>query len=297
MANTLTTMQAKIFADSALLSFNSILLPLSAIASKHEAKAGQKGDSITVPLFPVATAAAFAGTYAGDDHTIVGKTITLDQQPVSKAYFTDREFAESSADYFAGMGAQQGRAVAKFVILYVMGLIKAADFGNAAGDKHVRTAATFTTADVIEIRKKLVAKGIDAASASLVLGDSYSSLLNDTVLSSAMYGGAEAVRTGKIPSLFGFNGVYESAIIPANAENLIGFGCAKQAIAFGSRYLQPISMSGVEDAGMATDEATGITLGFRMIHEPLAGKMHIATEALFGAAVADGAALVRHLSA
>ena len=297
MPNTLTNMQAKIFADSAFLAFNSELLPLKAIATKFEPKAAQKGSTITVPLFPALTAGAFAGDYSSTDRTIPGKVVTLDQHSFLSSGFTDRELMESPEEYFKSCGAQQGRGVAKAVILYVMGLIKAAAFGNAAGDKFTKAANLITTEDIVDIRAKIKAKGINPKDASIVLGDAYTSLLKDTVLTSAMYGGAEAVRTGMIPGLFGFKNVFESLIIPDNGENLIGFALAPQAIAFGSRYLEPVSRTGLEDAGMVTDEETGLTLGFRMIPEPVKGRMSIVTECLYGASAADGSALVRHLSA
>lgn len=297
MANTLTNMQAKIFADSAMLAFNSALLPLKAIATKFEATPAQKGSTITVPLFPVIAGGAYAGDYSPTDRTIPGKVVTLDQHTFISSGFTDRELMESPESYFKAMGAQQGKGVAKTVITYVMSLITAANFGNAAGDKFVKAANLITTEDIVDIRAKIKAKGIDPKDASIVLGDAFTSLLKDTVLSASMYGGAEAVRTGTIPGLFGFQGVYESLIIPANNENLIGFALAPQAIAFGSRYLQPVSMTGLEDAGMVTDDETGLTLGFRMIPEPVKGRMSIVTECLYGASAADGSALVRHLSA
>jgi hypothetical protein len=122
-------------------------------------------------------------------------------------------------------------------------------------------------------------------------------LLKDTIIAADSYGGPEAIRQGKIPTMFGFNGLFECNFVPANGENLAGFVCAPQAIGVGIRYLVPQSNIGLIDAGAVTDDESGITLGVRVIPQPLAGKVHYVTECLWGYAKVDGAALVRILSA
>jgi hypothetical protein len=91
--------------------------------------------------------------------------------------------------------------------------------------------------------------------------------------------------------------VIEAPTLPTNGENLIGFVAAPQAIAGAIRYLRPFSTEGLADFGMVSDEQTGVTLGFRVIPEQLAGKTHYITEALFGASKVDGKAIVRLLAA
>lgn len=299
MPNTLTNMQARIFADGAVRKLNQLLLPLRAFSTSFNGDAAKKGDTIRVPVFPTVTAGAFAGDYSAADITITGVDLTLDQHYFKSVAFTDREISESPADYFGNMGAQLGKAVAKSVLTTTMGAVTAANFGNTANaDVLTIAAAGFGVDSVADIRGAAVKKGIHPMDASLVLAeDHYTSLLKQTQLTAQMYGGTEAIRGGQVPSLFGFDGVYESNIVPDNGESLAGFACARQALGVGMRYLEPQSMEAIIDAGMATDDESGVTLGVRVIPEPLKGKVHYVVEALWGYKTVDGAALVRIKSA
>lgn len=298
MSNTLTNMQARIFADSALKKFNDFLAPIDAFSVGFNAEAARKGDTIRVPVFPTVTAGAYAGDYSGTDQTITGVDISLNQHVFYSVAFTDAELAESPADYFGNMGAQLGKAVAKKVLTTVLANITAANYGNAAGDKLVVAEASFAATSVTSIRQKLAAKGINAMDAALVLSlGNYASLLNSNNLLAYAIGNNATQQTGKIPSLYGFENVIESNIVPSNSENLTGFACAKQAIGVGMRYLAPQSKESLIDAGMVSDDESGVTLGVRIIPDQLHGKVHYVVEALFGSAVTDGSALVRVLSA
>ena len=298
MANTLTTMQARIFADSAISKFNQFLAPISAFSVGFNAEAARKGDTIRVPVFPTVTAGTYNGSYSGTDQTITGVDISLTDHAQYSVAFTDRELAESPADYFAGMGAQLGRAVARKVLETVMAKITAANYGSATGDKLVVAEASFAATSVTSIRQKLAAKGIPAGDAALILSiGNYASLLNSNNVLAYALGNSDAVSKGEINGIYGFQKAIESNIIPANAENLTGFACAKQALGVGMRYLAPQSNVGLIDAGMVSEESSGVTLGIRVIPEPLAGKVHYSVECLHGSAVTDGSSLVRVLSA
>ena len=297
MANTLTNTQNQIIADGAILDFNLALAPLRAFSLDFSPASNQPGKKVTVPVFPTRTATPFAGSYSGGNSTVTGVDVTLDQHSFDSSHVTDREVAESSIDYLTNFGRQSGRAVAKAVLDYFFGLVTATNFGNAAGDKLSQASSGFTSAHVAELRKKAVAKGLVPSDCSLVLNSDYfTALLKDTTLTSAMYGGSEAVRAGNIPSLFGFRQIIESPTLPANGEYLGGFVAAPQAIAGAMRYLQPNSREGLSDAGMISDETTGATLGYRVIPEQLAGKTHYVAEALYGASKVTGTSLVRLLS-
>ena len=298
MANTLTSMQARIFADSAIRKFNSILTPFKAFARDFSNQTAMKGDVVRVPVFPTVSAGSYSGSYSATDRTITGTDISINQHIFISTAFTDREIAESPADYFTNMGAQAAKGVAKSFLTTTWGSVTAANFGNTSADKVTIAAASFTSDYVADLRTKLFAKGIAAPEASLIMDTAYwTALLKESTLTAAFYGGAEAVRGGQIPQLFGFDGVYESAIIPGNSENLVGFACSPQAIGVAIRYLKPQSTVALIDAGYVSDEETGVTLGIRVIPEPLAGKVHYVVECLYGYSVIDGTSLVRLLSA
>jgi hypothetical protein len=291
-------MQARIFADAAIRKFNDILLPLAAISTSFESEAKRRGDTVRVPVFPTLTAASFSGDYSAADKTITGVDVSIDQHYFSSVAMTDREVAESPADYFTNLGQQEAKAVAKQVLTGVMSTITAAAFGNAAGDKLVVASTAFNAESIADLRGKSVKKGIPAGDAAIVLGpDYYVALLKDTTLNAGALGSPQAVQDGKVPRLFGFNNIFECNFVPGNSENLTGFVCSRQALAAAIRYLAPQSTDGLIDAGMVSDDESGITLGVRVIPQPLAGKVHYVTECLWGQKALDGAALVRILSA
>lgn len=298
MANTLTNTQNQIIADGAISEFNLALAPLRAFSLNLSPAPNTPGKKVTVPVFPTRTAGAFAGDYSGGDSSVSGVDITLDQHLFDASHVTDIEVAESSIDYLSNFGRQSGRAVAKGVLDYFFGLVLAAAFGNGAADKLVDAPATFNAQSVADLRKKAIAKGLVPSDSALVLNSDYfTSLLKDTTLTSSFYGGSEAVRSGNIPSLFGFRQIIEAPTLGTNGENLGGFVAAPQAIAGAMRYLRPVSIEGLADSGMVSEETTGAVLGYRVIPEQLAGKTHYVAEALFGASKVDGKSLVRLLSA
>ena len=221
MSNTLTTMQARIFADSAISKFNQFLAPISAFSRGFNAEAARKGDTIRVPVFPTVTATTFAQDYSGSASSITGVDISLNQHVYQSVSFTDRELAESPADYFGGMGAQLGKAVARKVLETVMANITAANYGDNAGDKLVVAEASFAASSVTSLRQKLAAKGIPANDAALVLSiGNYASLLNSNNILAYAIGSSDAVQKGEIKGIYGFERAIESNIIPPNSENL-----------------------------------------------------------------------------
>jgi len=297
MANTLNNMQAQIFADSAILKFNSLLAPVTAFSKSFNPTSGQKGSTVRVPVFSTLTGGAFDNYTAGNE-TQTGVDITLDQHVNTKFHITDREAAESGADYFRDLGAQAGKATAKKVLETIMAQITAANYGNAAGDVLIKAAAEFDVKQVAALRAKMSAKGVPAVDAAIILqSDWYVALLQDTTLTAASFGTADAIQNGRIPTLFGFNGVYECSMIPTNSENLVGYVTAPQALGIAVRYLEPQSNTRYDEVGKVTDEESGLSLGIRIWFDPATGKRHYNCECLFGVKTLDGAALVRILSA
>lgn len=298
MSNTLTNTQNQIIADAAVREFNTLINPLRAFSTDYSPAPTEKGKKVTVPVFPSHTAAAFAGDYSGPDGAVTGVDVTLDQHYFVSRHITDKEAAESSVNYLDNFGRQNGAAVARSVLANLFALVTAANFGNAAGDKLVVAAASFSADTIADIRAKVTAKGIDPSACALVLNSAYfTALLKDAVIIANPAFGGEAIRSGMIKNLFGFAEVHEAPTLPANGENLGGFACAPQAVGVAMRYLMPQSTKSLEDYGSVSDEVTGATLGFRVIGEPLAGKTHIVSEALWGSAKVDGKALVRVLTA
>ena len=294
MANTLTNMQSRIFSDTVVEESGAILTQLSAFSMGLNKEAGQKGDTVRVPVLSSVAAADFdadENNYASGGHTDEGVDITVDKHKLAKAGYTDKEFSESPVDYWKGKGRQCAKGLSKAVVVDAFALINGtftlkADMPLAEfGTKVVTTLVTLAEDN-----------NIDPAAASLVLsGVYYSKLLEE--LDATRFGSADAIQKGIIPNLFGFGKIVRAPLLKTANAPLAGFICLPQAIGIGMRYLQPQSPKVYEEIGQAYDDAFGILYGIRRFGEAATGRNHIAVEALYGRSAIDKKALIRLVAA
>lgn len=294
MANTLTNMTSRIFAEAVVMAANSIMTNIAAFTLGLNKEAGQKGDIVRVPIIDVVEADDFDAddnNYAAGDHTDEGVDIPVTRHKVAKCRYTDKEFLESPVNYWEKKGRQCTRGLGKAVVKDVFGLIDAgftlkatvplAEFG-------VETVTGFVTL--------AEENGIDPAEATLTLqGVYFSKLLAG--LDTQKYGGDEAMRKGVIPELYGFRQIIRAPLLKAAKPDLAGFISMPQAVGVGFRYCEPQSKKVYEESGQAYDEETGVLYGIRRFGEAATGRNHLAVEALYGAKAVDKKALIRLLGA
>jgi hypothetical protein len=85
---------------------------------------------------------------------------------------------------------------------------------------------------------------------------------------------------------FGFD-IYESTIIPANSQNLVGFACHPSAYAIAGRLPDPnrntiAGFSRAVDYRVMNDDETGLALGMRVHADEKLGKLWVSFEILGG---------------
>ncbi len=295
MANTLTNMQSRIFADQVVLVTNAIMTNLAGFTLGLNKEAGQKGDVVRVPIIDVVEAGDFDATdnnYSSGDHTDEGVDITVNRHKVAKCGYTDLEFLNSPVDYWKNKGGQCVKGLGRSVVTDVFGLITAGSFAK----KDTVPLAEFGVEKVTAFVTLAEENNIDPSEATLTLqGVYFSKLLAG--LDTQKYGGDEAMRKGVIPELYGFKQIVRAPILKAANPALAGFISLPQAIGIGFRYNQPQSTKVYEEVGQAFDDATGVLYGIRRFGEAATGRNHLAVEALYGAAAVDKAALIRLLAA
>jgi hypothetical protein len=294
MANTLTNMQSRIFAEEAVTVTNAIMTNVAGFTLGLNKEAGQKGDVVRVPIIDTVEAGDFdadGNNYAAGDHTDEGVDIPVSRHKVAKCGYTDTEFLESPVDYWKKKGGQCVRGLGKAVVKDVFGLID----------------GTFTKKDTVALAEFGVDKvtafvtlaednDIDPAEATLTLQGVYFSRLL-AGLDTAKFGGDEAIRKGVIPELFGFRQIVRAPLLKAAKPDLAGFISLPQSIGLGFRYCEPQSKKIYEEVGQAYDDATGVLYGVRRFGEAATGRNHLAVEALYGAKAVDKKALIRLLAA
>lgn len=301
MANTIPAgLQNNIIAQSALEAFTTIMAPLGAFSTSFNGDAAQRGKTINITtLDNVGGTADFSGTYTAQDSTYGTTLITLDKHKFVSWHVTDTESSQSSAVELQRFGYQKGGALAKSIFQDILSLVTATNFGNNTVDKLIVTAADFDADSVADLRAKGFNFNCPPDQCALVLGNTYfTSLLKDNSLAHAMnYGSAEVVQGGRVPSLFGIKGIYESNAIPANSQNLEGFYTHPSAIALAMRYLQPLNGKEYIATKRLTDPMTGITMGYREYYEPSTGTQTAVLESVYGYSVGIANNLIRILSA
>lgn len=293
MANTINAnLENNIISQAALEQFVSILAPLQAFSTSFNDEASSRGKTVSITsLDNTSDAASFAGTYSATDTTYGAIQITLDQHLFVTWNVTDTEVANSSAVELERFGYQKGGDLAKAVFQNILAEVTST---NYSADNTI-TAANFDADDVADLREELLDVNCYPDQCSLVIDNSYFTyLLKDTALSSALaFGGDEAIRGGRIPSLYGINSIWETNSIPGNSENLTGFYCHPSALAVAMRYLEPVNTQEYISAKRLYDSASGMVIGYREFYTPSTGTQTAVLEAVFGKEVAVARNLTR----
>ena len=299
MANTIPSgLQNNIISQSALEAFAKKLAPLQAFSSSFNDEATEKGKTINVTtLANTSTAAAFSGTYTAQDSTYATSQISLTNHKFVTWHVTDTEASQSSAVELNRFGYQKGSDLADAVFQDILSEVTVANYDLAAGFSGA--ASTFDGDEVANLRQDMIDANCPVDQCALVLSNAYyTALLKDGDISGYFdYGSADIIRDGRIPSLFGIGYIFETASIPTNSENLIGFIAHPSAMAVAMRYLEPTNTQEYIDARRVYDEDSGMVLGYREFYEPSTGTQTAVLEAVYGFKVAVPAALRRMISA
>jgi len=297
MANALTNLTNTLISDAVLEAFTAALTPLQAFSLNVSPDPSDRGDKVKVLWTPAQDAAAdFAGTYSVQDADAEGLDVTLDGHKFVSWGLTDKELVSRPQLELENFGRQKGFQLAKAVLLAIWADITNANYG-AAG--HTGIAANFDSDDVIDLGAACDAADWPEMGRSLVLASAYHANLrkDGAIKDASAYGGSDPVRSGEIISLDTFGAIYKSTLIPANAENLVGFAAMRDAMLVAMRYLAPQDGHGYGEARPMTDPDTGITLGYREWYDNDSGQKRAVMEAVYGSRVGNPGALKRIVSA
>lgn len=297
MANTFTNTGDTIIANAALEAFTSALLPITKFAKNFSTEAAQRGDKVKV-LFVNAAAAAqdFAGNYAVQDSTADGLDVTINKHKYVGWGLSDSEIAKNPQIEMERFGRQKGFQLAKAVMVDILSLVTAANYGAPV---FTGLSSTFDKADLVTIKDALDTADWPSMERALAIKSAYyNALLGDAGISNASISGdAGPQKTGVVNPLYGFDSISWSNLIPANAENLVGFAALPDAMLLAMRYLAPQEGAKYFQAGAITDPDTGITLGFRDWYDENSGTRKKILECNYGYLKGNGSALKRLVSA
>ena len=296
MANTIDSgLNGTLISQAGLDAFTSAFAPMRAFSTDFDPAPASKSDTIQVPYVPAATAAAdFAGTYTRQDSTLNKKTITLNKHKFVSWYLSDVNVAKSPVATLERFGMQKGYQLAKAVFQDILSTVTLANYGAAA---FTGLASTFDYADVVDIKDACDGADMPEMPRALVLASGhYNALLKDSIIKDYTAINADSNRTGALPNIAGFD-VFRSGLIPANAQNLVGFAAYPSALILAMRYLQPQGQNSDGVYRPVSDSNTGITLGYREWFDNDKGERVAVLEAFYGYSVGEASALKRLVSA
>lgn len=288
----------EVVSNAALSSFADYLLPMSTFAIDFGGEIGAKGQTVNVPVYNSYTAGDFAGDYTTNASNDVGAvTVTVNKHKYKTISLTDLENANNGAGStrWEMFGQKLGEALALSVFQDVLSLVTAANFGTAA---ITSASSAFDTDDVVDLKALCDADKMPKSGRGLVLADGhFNALLKDSgVKNAANYGSTDGIQQGMIPNLVGYK-TWQSGAIPANSENLVGFGATESAIAMAMRYLVPQrGGDGYDAVAQLQDPVTGAVLGMREWVDPATGTAYMTLEANYGYSVGQEDALTRIVS-
>jgi hypothetical protein len=298
MANEITGINDDILSKSVLDGFVAEVIALTAFTTSFSADAVKKGEKVSVPRVGTQDAAATKtshGAYTLQDSDSDAVEISIGQPVYVSSALDDSEVANSSALNLDLYGKSKGAKLAQKVLADILGTITNANFGAAA---LTSTAGNFDADDTVDLKVVCDQANMPMELRALVLGPTYvGALLKDNSIQNASaFGSAAPVRDGSIGRISGFD-LFGSNLVPANAENLVGFAAHPSALAIAMRYLKPQEGNTYSAAYPVTDSKTGITIGVREGYDNLTGRKYRIWEAAYGYSVGIAAGLKRIVSA
>src|SRR5438067_5913579 len=291
MPNTLTDVKDIKVAQTALKPFQAALLPLHAFSTNFSPEPADKLDTVRVPVVGAPSASSdFAGSYTQNaDSTVTVIPVQLNRHKFKTVHVTAREAAETALNVLETLVSTAAKQLAQDVLQDIFSEITAGNYPDGALDAPV-AATSFDYKRVLKIREACSTAKMPVSDRALVLDGAYfTNLLGDDIVAKSFMPpiAQPGVVEAQIKRLAGFD-VFETVILPDNAEKLAGFASHPSGMAVAMRYLVPVA--NYDEAGAVTDPETGITFGYLRYTEIQSNRIFVTLECLYGfkAGLPDG---------
>lgn len=271
-----TDLQLKVAAEEAIFGIQKHMGALKEFAHDFKELNDRKGAAIAVPIYDLSAAADFDETtnnWCSGQNELDGVTINLDKHLIKSISLPDRANAEIDVNFLKDGAKAIAEVLGHAANKYVFGLLN---------DTNVPASASFdgsSKAVFANLFKIADDNGLNPYECVVVLTPEYFAKAL-SYLDSNVYGGSEAIRTGVIPGLYGFQSVICSSYLPEGVKGVI---IKRDAVGVVSRVNQPV-INGYEATWNATSP-DGIAIGFRAFEHLCYGKAFLGGDILFGAKV------------
>lgn len=285
MPNTLGGINLAQIAEKSLdyLDIHPWFQPISKIAwNDFQADVATKGESVTTRVPSAVSAADLSSGYSAADAAVTStaKTVTLNTFYGVVHSFTDAEVSKAGdADWLMNVFVEPALvATVEKVMDSLLALVTNSAFSSTA----ISTSANFDADDIVDAGKALTDLSVPPFGRYALLSPAYyASLQKDNAVQSAMaYGGAEAIREGRVPRVHGFD-IMEYPDIPANSENLTCIFGHRSALLLAARQVAvPSDFKG--QIVNVNDPATGLPLQYRFWYSEDDGVYRFSIGVLYG---------------
>lgn len=299
--NTIDTgLKRQAIIQEVMMGFAKKLLPLRAFSSVFNAEL-EGTDKVNVPFVDLHSTAStdYNGSngYVMGDSTNSSKEITINKRKYQALGVTSSEVRRQPFLLLAQQLEQRIATLGSNIFADVLSIVTAANYGAAA---KVSAAAAFDAQDVADIKGACDTAEWPDVGRSLILVSTHDvALLKDTAVAAAMnYGGSEAIRQGRIPSLFGFD-YFPCNNVPANSESLVGMASHRSCIVFAQAPIMPTEevMQQLTAYEVFVDPVTGASFEYRRWGSADYDTTKQVVEANYGYALGNAAAIKRITSA
>lgn len=296
----ITSLQLTTAATAASVEIGNELIKLTDFATSFQGNAASEGTAIIVPVFAFASGAAdfLAGTndyQTGAEAGVTGAKVLLNDHLVKAVVYSDMDFMENSA---LGYWETSGKLIARYLAKGFIGKTLAKINKTAVTQESVFTAANAKAKDLVaQLTSTAETYDINVGEASLILTPTlFANVLS--ILDANVYGGTEAIRSGRIPGLFGFKSVMSTGQLSKTAaEKLNGAIVGGDALGLASRAVVVNSAKSYEEVGSMIDDKTNVAITFRRSVNFATGQNYMAGEILAGSKLLNAGKVVRLVSA
>jgi hypothetical protein len=270
-------LQMKVTSEFALQALHAKLAPITDFAHNFRELEDRKGASVVIPTFNLTDAAEFDAAnnnYFGGKNEIDGATVSLDKHYVKSLMITDREVAETEVQFNRDGGVAIGDTLGKALYNYVVGLLTDATVTKS------ETVTLTSKSAFADLFKTVYTNDLDIGQTVLMLTpENFAKLLG--YLDANVYGGPDAIQSGRIPGLYGFKSVVCATGLAADWKGAL---VDANSIGVAMRYLEPMAGAYV-NAWKSSDPISGMPVGFREACDLASGQRYLAGEFIAGAKV------------
>jgi hypothetical protein len=263
--NTLNGVNATKISGLTIEAMQTYLLPIfGAFTADFSSDIASSGEAVTTRYVTNPTVQDFSAVRSAQNSVTTARTITLDRYVGVDIGFSDTEESFSEIDLMNMYIIPAITALGENVTTNVFSRVTASSFTQNT----VITAANFTAANIATLAQNLNTAKVPLAPRHIVIPPSYAvTAKRDVSIQAAYaYGSPEAIRTGRLPDVYGFQIHEYNGTIPNNSENLAGIATAPQGLLLATRQPKlPRNWAG--SVTSITEPRSGLTIQMRDFYD------------------------------